>query len=749
MYEHAHAILMGINAYSDRRLPTLSFAEKDAEDLGDVLSDAVIGNFPAGNVVTVLGEELTTREAEKILYTHVVKNRKPGDVVVVYFSGHGFKVGTHQKAYLGTYDVQLDLLTENPNAGLRLDYIHEEIFMRSQAQYILLILDCCHSGAFVPEALRGSAFIEEGSVLGLDIFSRVGAFGRVALVACRHDALSRESANLKNGVFTHYLLEGLRGGAAESETGEVTLDSLLSYVRNNAPSEQLPGRYGQDFGRVALTKPGVPRREPRARRAGAHHSAARPAAPSDYRPDVAAPLRNPLEDYLPFVSRLMDSMSVRGAVADFGEDANILEVIRRASDAELSFILTEDQKRWVPRASSSHGGDASKRASTDAAVMRIAPAVSACLKPSTDQHGNYLRYEDGSGNTKADVVIPLGRGEVKELLVVCGLTPDSHLLGDVYGLILATLCEKVRAAAALEPTLVEAAVLDELKRVYGFVPTSMYERRYELFRQRLSRMTVHFQPIVYLHPEMPSVNSWEALARDPETLTAPLDLFEAAELWGLRFKLELDMFFLKLSTLNYHKELLKLPGGLNNVLELSVNVYTDSLMGESYFEAMREVIRTGDIPPEKLVLEISEKTPIPEYLAGCQDRVAFEVFRERLESYVKNFHIAFAIDDFGVGHASAMRLSRLKPEYVKIDRDVLLQDLGHCTISYVIDLVGKHSLRASKVVVEGFDDDSRIPLSLLYRLGVRYIQGFKIAKARAELNTLKPKQKKLLTQLIR
>lgn len=237
MYENAHAILMGINVYSDRRLPTLSFAEKDAEDLGDVLSDAVIGNFPAGNVVTVLGKELTTRAGERILYTHAVKNRKPGDVVLVYFSGHGFKVGTHQKAYLGTYDVQLDHLTENTNAGLRLDYIHEEIFMRSQAQYILLILDCCHSGAFVPEALRGSAFIEEGSVLGLDIFSRVGAFGRVALVACRHDALSRESANLKNGVFTHYLLAGLRGAAAEPETGEVTLDSLLSYVRNNAPSE--------------------------------------------------------------------------------------------------------------------------------------------------------------------------------------------------------------------------------------------------------------------------------------------------------------------------------------------------------------------------------------------------------------------------------------------------------------------------------------------------------------------------------
>lgn len=46
---------------------------------------------------------------------------------MVYWSCHGFRVGPQQKAYLGTYDVQIDQLTDNPNAGLRLEYIHEEI----------------------------------------------------------------------------------------------------------------------------------------------------------------------------------------------------------------------------------------------------------------------------------------------------------------------------------------------------------------------------------------------------------------------------------------------------------------------------------------------------------------------------------------------------------------------------------------------------------------------------------------------
>jgi EAL domain-containing protein (putative c-di-GMP-specific phosphodiesterase class I) len=747
--ENNYAILMGLDRYADRHLSTLSFAEKDATDLAAVLSDPVIGNFPPGNIVTILGEELTTRAAEKILYTNVVKNRKPGDVIVVYWSCHGFRVGPQQKAYLGTYDVQIDQLTDNPNAGLRLEYIHEEIFTRSPAQYILFILDCCHSGAFVPESLRSSSPPEEGGVLDFNLFSRGGAYGRVALVACRHDAVSRESATLKNGVFTHYLLKGLRGGAAEPETGEVTLDSLLSYVRNNTPSEQLPGRYGQDFGRVALTKPGIPRKERRALWAEARALVGRQTAAQHIPPvAVTVPLTNPLDPYQPFITKLVDAMSVRGAASDFGEDANILEMIRRASDAELAFILAEEHQRCVPRATSGLGGKGAKKSSLEAAITRVAPAVSACLTPSNEGHGQYNLYEDAAGNAKADVVIPLGRCGREELLVVSGLTPDAHLLGDVYGLILATVFKKA-GTGTVEPMLVEAAILDELKRVYGFVPLAMYARRYELFCQRLRHMTVYFQSIVYLHPNMPSVNSWEALARDPRNEIAPFDLFDAAEMWGVRFKLELDMFFLQLSMHRYQEELMKLPGGINNVLELSVNVYPDSLMCAPYFDAMQQVIKSCNIPPEKLVLEISEKTPIPEHLAGCRGGAAFEAFRERLESYVKDFRFAFAIDDFGVGHASATRLSRLRPEYVKIDRDVLLQDLGHCTISYVIELVGKHSLRSPKVVVEGFDDDSRIPLSLLYQLGVRYIQGFKIDKARPELNMLKPRQKKLISQLLK
>jgi hypothetical protein len=45
---------------------------------------------------------------------------------------------------------------------------------------------------------------------------------------------------------------------------------------------------------------------------------------------------------------------------------------------------------------------------------------------------------------------------------------------------------------------------------------------------------MYFEPIVDL--KKIAITGWEALARDPESLTAPIDLFDAAELSCLSFK---------------------------------------------------------------------------------------------------------------------------------------------------------------------------------------------------------------------
>ena len=89
----------------------------------------------------------------------------------------------------------------------------------------------------------------------------------------------------------------------------------------------------------------------------------------------------------------------------------------------------------------------------------------------------------------------------------------------------------------------------------------------------------------------------------------------------------------------------------------------------------------------------------------------------------------FAIDDFGVGNSSLSRLDRLKPHYVKIDRDILSFDtrMASTLIRYLIDSQGQ---QGASVILEGVDIHSKLSLDeLVNDIGVDIIQGHCLSKA--------------------
>ncbi|NJM72700.1 MAG: EAL domain-containing protein [Scytonema sp. RU_4_4] len=167
-----------------------------------------------------------------------------------------------------------------------------------------------------------------------------------------------------------------------------------------------------------------------------------------------------------------------------------------------------------------------------------------------------------------------------------------------------------------------------------------------------------------------------------------------------------------------------------------------------FFKAVKEILADEELlQAEKLILEISEKSPLPEYKAVSK-KSALQRFRKELGKYVRELKIGFAIDDFGVGHASVNRLAGLNPAHVKIDRDILHQASIDITCRFVLDLASEGRSHAPKVVIEGFDNTSPVTLGKLYQLGIRYVQGYIIGKSGTELNRLDPQQRDYLKQLI-
>lgn len=338
--------------------------------------------------------------------------------------------------------------------------------------------------------------------------------------------------------------------------------------------------------------------------------------------------------------------------------------------------------------------------------------------------------------------LPVGVGGAPAILVGYGL-PSNLEYDKGLELILATLVRHTHSfSVPVAADQLEMLIYNALKRQFGHVSEAMYNRQFYLFNQKLDSMTIYFEPIIFLSPTAPSIFGWEALAREPQTAQAPAELLATAELWGPRFQLQLDMYFLKRAIGLYVTDDSH-PNGAqirrkHTLLALSVNVHPATLLRTRYYDTLRKIQEQGYLPLNKLYLEISEKAPLPvgEDWDGLQNPA--EAFREALYKY-RDLEVHFAVDDFGVGFASSSRVSRLGPAFVKIDRDALLDDFGNFTMEYVIRLA-RRMPGEMRVIVEGYDADSKFPLRRLYELGVRYIQGHKYGSPRAQVDDRLPAQ---------
>ena len=125
-----------------------------------------------------------------------------------------------------------------------------------------------------------------------------------------------------------------------------------------------------------------------------------------------------------------------------------------------------------------------------------------------------------------------------------------------------------------------------------------------------------------------------------------------------------------------------------------------------------DTLRIYDVPPECLVLEITES------LSMTSDESVVETF-----SKLKEIGVKIAIDDFGTGQSSLRYLSTLPLDILKIDYSFISRicdnkfDKG--VVSTILTLAGHLDL---EVVGEGIEREEQ--LSLLISLGLKTAQGY-------------------------
>lgn len=232
----------------------------------------------------------------------------------------------------------------------------------------------------------------------------------------------------------------------------------------------------------------------------------------------------------------------------------------------------------------------------------------------------------------------------------------------------------------------------------------------------------HFQPIVDARDG--KVFGYEALMRtDPVINMKPLEVIDVAANMGKLYDIE------KATMNNVMAYLIENELLLENK-RLFINSIPAHMLSSEDWDVL--VKKYGNIM-NKLVVEMTEQTEMSdEQLAR---------FRNRL----KKHHISLAIDDYGTGFSNLSNLIRYSPDYVKIDR-ALIMDIQEKTkiqklVAGIIEFIHENGYSALAEGVETYEE-----LKTMIDLGADYIQGYYIAKPDAKL--LKEIDKKQIDEIV-
>ena len=708
-------VIVGVNAcVPDAGIPALGFAERDARAVYDHLTDDVTGTFDPALVRLLTGSAATTVDVKAAL-REAALDLGPSDVLFVYFAGHAIVSPwlRYPDPYLVTSDLNPNALRSDPDRGLRMSFLWRDVFEAIPGSSFL-ILDTCHAGAFLDLTRTHTSRRDRIGIEAIEEAHEIHPLSRYSgLFACAPAASARETTDLAQGVLTYHVLRGMEGEAA-NQVGEVTFEALVDYVRRQ-DIDPIPGSVAQGWGPATVLT----------RLAGKRRTNQEQACSSSSCPTgTIEPLANPLDTHLSslqlFLDRIFRISDDRMDSLSCSDHISRLNFVRCAVDAAAAAEV-----RLVTGEVVASAGNLTGMSPSDligGTLAQIADSKSAL-------GFKYLQVENGG--PRQLIVVIRDNGGLASALILTDPAPCFLYIGEPLAVVLQTLW---RLLPINDPVIAEIGVLSSLRAAFGRVPLQLYKSCLEVYTQLLESLVIVFEPIMILSsaPEIVGIHSWEALARrNNSARKAPLDVLEAAEIWGDRFIIERDTMLASKAITSYKQAHGRGPWNHDSLKPLSINVSVRSLLSEGYEHALGQMITDAGIAPHTITLEISERDsiePRPDEI-GEWLPTPIVFFQNRLRHLARALRVDFAIDDFGVGHASLDRVSGLDLAQIKVDRSILHHSTALKELELVVQLADDALNRSGSgsprpVIVEGFDDESPISLRDLHAHGIGYVQGY-------------------------
>ena len=245
-YGQKHAVIIGVSDYKNllsledakraNEPYDLRYAALDAEAIVDLVESGQLGD--SWLVESRVGSSATREEVQGIM-NRLERQVQKDDLVVFYFSGHGFTAAdlVDRRNFFFVYDSDLENMADSaiPFAQVR------EWLLRLKSRHALVILDTCHSGT-IGTARGGWSSSDYAELSDRRTTQKAG---KIAITSSMGWQLSHESDEKQLGYFTAALIDVLTKGSEVDNQGRFIMiadlyERIRAKVIQTAPPNQIP-----------------------------------------------------------------------------------------------------------------------------------------------------------------------------------------------------------------------------------------------------------------------------------------------------------------------------------------------------------------------------------------------------------------------------------------------------------------------------------------------------------------------------
>ncbi|MCP4358625.1 MAG: protein kinase, partial [Chloroflexi bacterium] len=215
------ALIISNANFEDETIKSLIQPAASIKHLADVLADPAIGAFD--DVSTLVNESAAT---VRRTISHFFAGKERDDLLLLYIIGHAV-VNLEEKLYLAAQDTEHQFLR---GTAVPTEFIADEMD-HSESYHQILVLDCTFSQITNGEQENADS---QKPILNGEPFHRNG-HERIVLAANDKPQYQWQSDSVTGSatpsLFTHYLIEGLKTGAADTNaSGQISVDELFAYI---------------------------------------------------------------------------------------------------------------------------------------------------------------------------------------------------------------------------------------------------------------------------------------------------------------------------------------------------------------------------------------------------------------------------------------------------------------------------------------------------------------------------------------